>query len=95
MIEQPVNQHTGPHWSLSRKPPRKKDNSISVRIGCPDWTKCVERIAIDVYVMSAKEINGKMVREYKGFYDIGVIRCSVLKFQYDSLRLKSLELPKE
>ena len=58
-------------------------------------TKAVERIAIDAYVMSAKVINGEVVKKYDGFYDIGMVRCRVLTFQYDNLGLKSLELPKE
>jgi hypothetical protein len=95
MIDVPVNQHTGPHWKLNKQDARESDNSISVKMGRKDLRKAVERIAIDAYVMSAKVIKGEVVKKYDGFYDIGVIRCRVLKFQYDNLGLKNLELPKE
>ena len=91
MIDVPVNQHTGPHWTEElQEPPRDSDNSITVKIAAIG----VGHLAKDAYIMSAKVKNGKVVNRHEhGVYDIGVIRCIVSKNEYSGLGLKTLELP--
>ena len=94
MIDVPVNQHTGQHWTLDSDQARETDNSITVQVQRKVATELMDYLAMDAYIMSTKMKDGKVVSgQHYGVYDIGVIRCIVSNKEYSELGLKNLELP--
>ena len=93
LMEVPVNQHTGQHWTQTKQPPREEDNSISIKMGSKSEEKAKGYNALDAYIMTSKIVNGKLAFKEDGVYDIGVVRLRMRHDQYVSLGIINLELP--